>query len=321
MAATKFADMIIPERFNDYIIERTAELSRLRQSSLVTDMSDLLGDKMGGTTVNMPFFKDLTGADQLVDDTDDLVINNIGTGADVAAKLYRAQVFGASDMASDLSGSDPVGAIVELFADYWVRTEEKTLIKVLTGAMGAASMAGNVLNISALAGSAANFDADSFLDATARLGDRQDDLAAIAVHGDTYSLMKKLDLIDYVPDSEGKKMIPTYMGHLLIVDDTMPKNADVYDTYIFGNGAIGFAEASPKNPAEAGRDPLINGGQDYIVHRRLLTMHPRGIKWVGTPVKQTPSDAELATTANWERVYENKNIKIVLFRHKLNQSD
>ena len=322
MAATKFADMIIPERFNDYIIERTAQLSRLRQSSLITDMSELLGDKMGGTSVTMPFFKDLSGADQLVDDTTDLTINNISTGADVAAKLYRAQVFGASDLSADLSGADPIGAIVELFADYWARTEQKTLIKILTGSMNADNMTDNVLDITSLPGAAANFDADSFLDATARLGDRQDDLAAVAVHGDTYSLMKKLDLIDYIPDSESKKMIPTYMGHLLIVDDSMPKNSQtgVYDTYIFGNGAIGYAQASPKNPVEVGRDPLTSGGQDYVVHRRMFVMHPRGIKWVGTPAAQTPNDNELADKNNWTRVYEPKNIKIVLFRHKLNAS-
>lgn len=315
---TQFADMIIPERFNDYIIERTAELSRLRNSAMVTDMSELLGDKMGGTTVNMPFFKDLSGDDQLVDDTQDLEIRSIATGSDIAAKLYRAQVYGATDLSADLSGADPIGAIVELFAEYWARTEEKILLKVLAGAMSASSMSGNVLDISNLAGAASVFDAESFLDATAKLGDRQDDLAAVAVHGDTYSLMKKLDLIDYIPDSESKKVIPTYMGHLLIVDDSMPKSAEgVYDTYIFGNGCIGFAQAAPKNPVEFGRDPLINGGQDYVVHRRFFVMHPRGIKWKGTPAKATPDDSELSTHTNWERVYENKNIKIVKFRHKL----
>jgi hypothetical protein len=109
------------------------------------------------------------------------------------------------------------------------------------------------------------------------------------------------------------------MGHYLIVDDNMPKAGGVYTTYIFGQGAIAFAERPPKVPVEAGRDALTNGGQDYIVHRRQFVLHPRGIKWKGTPAKQTPDDAELATTTNWERVYEAKNIKLVAFRHKLNQ--
>ena len=46
-------------------------------------------------------------------------------------------------------------------------------------------------------------------------------------------------------------------------------------------------------------------------------MHPRGVKWIGTPVKSTPGNAELATPANWTRVWQPKNIRIVKFVHKL----
>jgi hypothetical protein len=319
MAATNFAAMIEPKLFNDYVIERTAQVSRFRTSGIVTTMTDVLGDKLGGRTVDMPFFQDLSGDDEVVDDTANLTINSISTSQDVACKLYRAKVFGATDLSADLSGADPIMAIAALFTSYWDRMEQKTLIKVLNGAMGCATMTANVSDISASAGAAANFDPEAFVDAVAKLGDRQDDLAGLAVHGDTYTLMKKLDMIDFIKPSDGGKMIPTYMGHYLIVDDNMPKAGGVYTTYIFGQGAIAFAERPPKVPVEAGRDALTNGGQDYIVHRRQFVLHPRGIKWKGTPAKQTPDDAELATTTNWERVYEAKNIKLVAFRHKLNQ--
>lgn len=321
MAGTAFADMVEPELFNQYVTERTATVSRFRQSGIVTNMSDVLGDKMGGTTVNMPFFQDLSGDDEVVDDTTNLTINSIATSQDVSAKLYRAKVFGSTDLAADLGGSDPIDAILNLFAEYWNRMEQQTLVKILTGAMGAASMAGLVSDISSGSGTAANFDPEAFLDAVAKLGDRQDDLAGVAVHGDTYSIMKKLDLIDFIKPSQGEKLIPTYQGHYLIVDDGLPKSdtgADLtYTSYLFGNGAIGFAERPPKVPVETGRDPLTNGGQDYVVHRRQIVLHPRGVKWKGTPAKATPSNAELATTTNWERVYEVKNIKIVAFTHKL----
>lgn len=319
MAETKLANMVIPELFNDYVIERTAQLSRLRQSPIVTDMSELLGDKLGGTTVNMPFFQDLTGSDEVVNDNANLTINNITTSQDVAAKLYRAKVFGASDLSGDLAGTDPLAAIGNLFADWWVRAEQSTLISILQGAFAAASMSGNILDISALVGPASNFDADSFLDAIAKLGDRQDELAGLVVHGDTYRVMKGLDLIDFVKLSDQGAPIATYMGHMLMVDDTMPKVSGVYTTYIFGAGSVGFAQAPVKNSVEVGREPLQGGGMDYIVNRKNFIMHPRGIKWIGTPTGPTPSNAELATGTNWQRVWENKNIKIVQFKHKLNQ--
>jgi hypothetical protein len=320
MAATNFANMIEPELFNQYVIERTATVSRLRASGIVASMSDVLGDKLGGTTVNMPFFQDLTGDDEVLDDTANISINNITTSQDVACKLLRTKSFGATDLSADLSGADPIMAIANLFAAYWDRMEQKTLVSVLTGAMGCASMTGNVSDISGAAAAAANFDPEAFVDAVGKLGDRQDDLAGVAVHGDTYSLMKKLDLIDFIKPSDGGKPIPTYMGHYLIVDDGLPKSGGTYTSYLFGNGAIAFAERAPKYPVEAGRDPLTNGGQDYIVHRRQFVLHPRGIKWIGNAVGPTPTNAELATTTNWTRVYEPKNVKIVRFVHKLNQT-
>jgi hypothetical protein len=283
MAATLLADVIVPELFNNYVIERTAQKSLLRQSGVIADMSELLGDKLGGTTVNMPFFQDLTGADEVVDDTANLTINNITTSQDVAVKLYRAKVFGASDLSGDLAGTDPMAAIATLFADWWVRTEQVTLLKTLEGAFGAASMSGNVLDITALTGGAAVFDAEAFLDAIALLGDRQDELAGVIVHSDVYRLMKGADLITYIKPSEGEKMIPTYMGHYLLVDDTMPVSNGNYTTYIFGAGAIGYAQAPTKVPVEVGREALQGGGTDYIVNRKHFVMHPRGVKWQGTP--------------------------------------
>lgn len=320
MAETRLSNMIVPELFNNYVIERTAQKSLLRQSGIIADMSEILGDKLGGTTVNMPFFQDLTGDDEVVDDTQNLSINNITTSQDVAAKLYRAKVFGATDLSGDLAGTDPMAAIATLFADWWVRQEQKVLINTLGGAFLAGSMSGNKLDISALAGALANFDEGSFLDAVAKLGDRQDELAGVAVHSDVYRVMKGLDLIEFIKPSEGAKMIPTYMGHFLLVDDSLPKANGNYKTYIFGNGAIGFAEAPTKNPVEVGREPLQGGGTDYIVNRKHMVMHPRGVKWQGTPVGPTATNAELATGGNWARVWENKNIKIVEFVHKINQT-
>lgn len=319
MTETRLSNMIIPELFNNYVIERTAAKSRLRQSGIIVDMTELLGDKLGGTTVHMPFFQDLSGSDDVVADTSNLSINNITTSQDIAAKLYRAKVFGASDLSGDLAGSDPMAAIATLFADWWVRTEQVTLLNVLAGSMSAASMSGNVLDISALAGAASNFDSDSFLDAIAKLGDEQDNLSGLAVHSDVYRVMKGLDLIDFIKPSDGGQPIATYMGHYLLVDDNMPKSGGVYTTYIFGNGSLGFAQAPTKVPVEVGREALQGGGVDYIVNRKHVVMHPRGIKWIGTAAGPTPTNAELALNTNWTRVWENKNVKIVKFVHKINQ--
>jgi len=317
MAATLLSDVFVPDIWRQYVIERTAALSAVFQSGIVSDLQDQLSPKMGGATVNMPFWQDLTGADEVIDDTGALTINKIDSEKDVAAVLQRGKVFGASDLSGDMAGNDPMTAIGDLFAGYWARRFQDVLISVLGGAMGAASMAANVLDISGLTAGAENFDGEAFVDAGARLGDHQDNLVAAAVHSATYTVMKKQDLIDFVEDSENGTPIATYMGKRLIVDDGMPLATDVYTSYLFANGAIGYAEGTPKVPAAVDRDELAGGGTEYIVNRRRFVLHPRGVKWVGSPAGSSATNAELATGTNWVRVYEPKNVRIVAFKHKL----
>jgi hypothetical protein len=188
--------------------------------------------------------------------------------------------------------------------------------------MGSAAMAANVNDISDLANGAQYFDADSFIDSAFLLGDEQGGLTGVAVHSLTLKAMVKADLIDFVPDSEGKLTIPTYLGKTVLVDDSMPVSGTgatrVFTTYIFGPGAIGYGERSPKVPVEVERQALKGMGQEYIVNRRQWVMHPRGIKWLGgTQAGITPSNAELAIPANWQRVYDAKIVRIVAFKHLL----
>lgn len=320
MAATKIADVIVPEIFNPYVIERTAELSALWQAGIVSTVSDIsLGG--GGSTVQMPFWQDLAGDDQVLDDSTDLTVEKISAAKDVAVVNGRALVYGATDLSGALAGDDPMRAIGDLIAGKWARQMQKVVISVLNGAMGALGDEGkNTLDISGLSGAASILDGDAFIDALGTLGDAESKIQAIAVHSATHRLMKKQGLIETIPPEDGKEEISLYQGKRVIVDDGMPVDTGKYTTYLFGAGAIGYAEGSPKVPSEVQREALKNGGEEYLVTRRHFVLHPRGVKWnpgSGVPAKDTPSNNELAAKANWTRVYENKNIRIVRLVHRV----
>jgi hypothetical protein len=324
MTETRLADMIVPTKFNKYVQTLSTKKSRLYQSGIITDLSSVIDAEIEGKTVNMPFFNDLDTDDEevVLTDTSDLTVGKMTTGQDVAVKLLRGKAFGTSDLAADLSGADPIDAIANRFADWWNVRMQAALLSTLAGAMGAANMAGNVNDISGLAGGAEFFDADSFIDSAFLLGDEQGGLTGVSVHSLTLKAMVKADLIDFLPDSEGKLTIPTYLGKTVIVDDSMPVSgagADrIFTTYIFGQGAVGYGEKSPKVPVEVERQALKGMGQEYIVNRRQWVMHLRGIKWLGgTQAGVTPTNAELALPANWTRVYDPKLIRCVAFKHKL----
>ena len=321
MAETKLADVIVPEIFNQYVINESVTKSAFFASGIAAVMPEVGANfPAGGKTVNMPYWNDLSGASVIIDDTTNLSIENITTGQDEAVVVHRGKVFGATDLSAELAGDDPMRVIGDRFAAYWQREMQTALINTLAGSMATTvsgySMAANTLNISAISGAAGVFDADSFLDACQKLGDAQDMLAGCAVHSATYNLMLKSDLIDFIKPSDAADAVPTYIGKRVIVDDSMPVSGSAYTTYIFGPGAIGYAEGNVKNGSEVGREPLQSGGTDYLVNRRRFVMHPRGIRWAGN-ISPSPTNAQLATTTNWNRVYDQKKIKIVRFVHKI----
>lgn len=314
---TKISDIIVPEVFNPYVIKKSMILSALYQSGIITNNPEL--DALaagGGKIINMPYFDDLTGDDEVLSDDGSLTPEKITSGQDQAVLLMRGKAWSVNDLAKALSGADPMAAIGDLVAGYWAKMSQKTLINLLAGVFAAVSMSGNVHDVSALSGGAELITAATTIDAAQLLGDAKDKLTAMAVHSAVQAKLAKDDLIDYIPDSEGKLTIPTYLGKRLIVDDGCPASAGVYTTYLFGPGAVGYGNGNPPVPTETDRDSLA--GTDILINRKHYILHPRGVKFTSTSVAgASPTNTELATGTNWSRVYENKAIRIVKFVHKI----
>lgn len=314
---TKIADVIVPEVFNPYVVQKTAELSAFAQAGVIANdpAFDALATA-GGKLINMPFWSDLTGDDEVLSDSTPLTPGKITAGQDVATLLMRGRAWKANDLATAISGSDPMAAIGDLVAAYWARQEQKTLINTLKGVFLAASMAGNKSDISgAVDPAVAEFTASTFIDAAYKLGDAESKLTAIAMHSATFASLRKQNLIDYVFDSDNKP-IAVYMEKRVIVDDSMPVAGGVYSTYLFGAGAIAKGNGAAPVPTETDRDSLQ--GDDILINRQHFILHPRGVAFQAASVAgSSATNAELATAANWIRKYENKNIRIVEFKHLL----
>lgn len=315
----KVSDVIVPEIFIPYVRAETVRVNAFWASGIIGDVADLNFGTRGGLSVEMPFWKNLGERAQLLDDNTDLEVKKIESGQDTAVQHARGLVYGATDLSAALAGDDPMRAIGDGIAENWSMELNHVLIASLAGAM--TKVTDNTHDISALSGAAAVIDGASFIDASQLLGDHKDQIAGIAMHSAVEATLAKNDLIETIRDSEGKILMRTFMGKRCVIDDAMePASGGIYSTYLFGPAAIGWGEGSPKVPTEVERNALKNGGQEYLVSRRHFVMHPRGIRWTpvsGVPAKQTPSDAELMNENNWTQVYDQKNIRIVRFIHKI----
>ncbi len=320
---TRIADVIVPEIFNPYVVQRTMELSALVQSGIVenTEEFDRLAS-LSARTANMPFWNDLTGADELLDDQNPLTPGKIQAAQDEAVILRRGRAWGANDLAANLAGSDPMGAIADLVAAYWARRMQAILISILNGVFSSPTMGGNILDISGVSGDDGTISASTFVDAAQKLGDAKEQLTGVLMHSATEASLAKQDLIVTERPSEGEVVIKTFMGKRVIVDDGCPVDIvnGFYTTYLFGPGAIALGNGNPVGfvPTETARNGLA--GEDFLITRKTAILHPRGVRWtpkVGVPAGVSPSNTELADGDNWTRVFENKAIRIVAFIHKL----
>jgi hypothetical protein len=149
------------------------------------------------------------------------------------------------------------------------------------------------------------------------------------MHSATEAAVRKLDLLDFIPDSEGKAQIKTFQGRRVIVDDNLPVRAGttdglVYTSYLFGPGAFGKgSSALESQPLQGGTGTegveiarVALDSDTVLINRRRYLLHPRGVKFTSASVAgDTPTNAELETGANWTRVFENKNVRIVAIDH------
>lgn len=328
---TSVVDIIVPEVFTPYMQVLTTEKSRIIQSGAVA-RDEALDTFLsgGGLTAHMPSFRDLDN------DTENVSTSNTGTSTpkkiqttqEVVVRLSRNQSWSSADLANALAGPDPMDAIARRVAAYWIRRDQLTLMATMAGVFANNDTASDdyhdqydmTHNVSGASFSdgVTNFMPGAVIDATATMGDSMDELSMMFVHSIVYARMQKLNLIDFIPDSEGKVRIPVYQNKIVVVDDGMPNSAGVFQTWLFSAGAVRLGMGTPKVPTETERLPSAGngGGQEVLYSRLERVFHPVGYAFVGTNIPEGgPSNAatagNLAAGTSWQRAFpERKHIKI-----------
>jgi hypothetical protein len=332
MAEVRISDVIVPPVFTANVINKTTELSRLWAAGVILPDAQITQLAQGPSSFfEMPYFNDLGDGEANIgsdDPTVKSVPSKIGMDKDAAQKHFRNKSWSSMDLTSALLNQDPMGVIESLVAGYWARQMQRTLIAALTGVIAAnvAQDAGDMVVNVALPGTgtpaAANkIGAVVVLAAKQTLGDAAESLGAIAMHSAIYTSLQTQQLIAFIPNARGEVNIPTYLGYTVIVDDMCPveivSGNPVYTTYLFGRGAIGYGEGSPKVPTAVTRDETSgNGeGQEVLHNRKHFVLHPRGVKFTrATMTGASPTNAELALPANWDRVYTRKQIRFAAIK-------
>lgn len=325
MAETRLEDVIVPSVFDRYVMERSLALNAFYTSGILVQNPVIYQNLAGGSkTFTIPFWKDLSGDSEVLTETSDMTVNNVTSDKMIVRRQLRGKSWGYNDLAAQLSGDDPAGAIADRVASYWASEKQKLLVCAMRGiiADNVANDSGDlVVDISTEDGdnatSANKISAEKTIDAIMKQGDRFKEMTALAVHSIVYTTLVKNDLIDYITDSASKVVIPTYLGMKVIVDDNLPVIAGSssgykYHSYLFKQGAIGYAENIGRFVASEVERKKAGIGIENLYTRSQFAFAPAGFSWVmSNDTATSPSNADLYAAASWDRVFNAKNTGII----------
>lgn len=333
MATVQIANIYNPLVFSAAEQEAQIQLNRFISSGIaVVDPRLTAMANVGGNVGELPFFKPL-GTEEPNYSTDNPATLSTPANIRSAKMTYRLasqnKSWSVMDLAKELALIDPVGAITGRIGQYWATNNEKRLINSMRGVIADNIANDNkdmVFDISAAAGGtitdANRVDGASMIDAVQTMGDHAGLLGLVAMHSVVYSRLQKQQLITFIRNAENNTQFATYNGKVVIVDDslagvTYDTNKVYFDTMFFGSGAVALGQGMPATPSEVDRNPDAGngGGEEIIYSRRSDIIHPLGFAFTSASVAgQSATQAELATAANWNRVFERKNIPFAVLR-------
>lgn len=280
-AITTIADMqLVPERFSDYVTERTTEKSTLVNAGIATGdalVAQLIdGTPAGGRFITIPAWQPLDAStEEDVFGEDDVSVGGITTSDSRATLLIRQKAWGDTDLARVLGGADPMAAIIDQMADWRNQREQKIYLAILNPTDGA--LKDHVNDISTAAATGANLISDgATLDTKQCLGDAYGSLGMAFMHSATYTYLQKKGMITRNPifdPSQSSVEMERYLGYRIMVDDGMPFTT--YEkTASSTSGALTVVADDTESPTatQVKLSAVLAGGLDAAVGDTVLRL-------------------------------------------------
>lgn len=271
----------------------------------------------GSNFYTIPYY-DVLGGDPVIYDGATDITTDETTGDSLSGAVYgRAKGWNVKSFIKDFnSGADPMQQVVQGVARYWAKQRQSIFLKTLKGVFGVAAFASHSVDGGVI-------NATSVGDAiVAACGDNSDGFSLAIMHSVIANKLANLQMLEYAKytDDRGiEKRLPIgYInGMTVIVNDGVGTSgtgtATKYDTYILGEGSVGFASAPVDVPSEMTRDAAKNGGEDRLYTRIRETFLPYGFAFKSSALTSNVgvTDTSIETSTNWELKFPAKAIKMV----------
>ena len=291
--------------------------------------------RAGGVRVRVPFFQPINPTEEII--RSDASWGTSGAGyltpqkvtADeqIMTILHRGFSYAVDDLSAMGSGADPMAAIRGYLARAILKLRTTTLLSQLEGLFGTA-LADNVVDkcSGSTPSDAANYlSAAVFAEARAKLGERGEDITAVAMHSSVYYYLVQVGALTFSSSSlvDGGQIqwgggginlrnddVAYFMGARVIVDDMLAPLNDgttgeypCFPVYAFGGGSV-MEGVQQELRTEVDRNILSK--QDVMSLDYHYGMHVMGTSW--SAAGDNPENADLATDTNFDLVYQTSKL-------------
>jgi uncharacterized membrane protein YkoI len=322
LSISTISSMIVPEIWiQGMATEPVVEKSNIMDSPMIASNPLFVQIASGaGTSAQMPFFKEPNFEDEIQVESTAPSYNGVSQIKAVSPILNRVSSFGASALAAQVSGTDPVGECLRYLGTMRKRQRQASIISVLRGGFGAHTDTTAALeeirkNNCTTTGSIAEanqIDLSLIRSAATLLGENWATLVALWVHPDILTALSDQDVTDYITPSEGGLFLKGYRGCVIYTSSLLKTTATInsvpsvpiYRSYLMSARSVGIGEKPQStmigDVASITEEALASINDRKVFDRTRFVLGLNGLSWKGTPGGQSATNAELATIANWE---------------------
>jgi len=325
MAVTKIADIIKPEVLGKMVPALLTEHMDFLSTGLASSDYDNVKINEGGVFINVPYYQELSGDDEVISDSTSLTPGKIATGKDIGVVCHRGKAWGSRELAKILSGDDPMKEFARQLAKYWSYRMQQACLSVLNGVfeptngvLAGAGAATNThfSNVAQGSGTAVTIADSNAIDAMLKLGDQMGQFDVMICHSKVWADIVKAKLATntqlFTNENKSLKDVPTYMGMRVIITDDVPAstNGSTTASYIaqdtsknryvtyFAKKDCMYLGMQQSLMTETDRDILAQ--EDVIASTVHFVPHLKLCKWKVTT--ENPTNAVLATAGSWEKI-------------------
>lgn len=270
----------------------------------------------GGDLYTIPFYGllDYEVAPANYDGRTDIPIQTLSAASQTGVVYGRAQAWGAHQFAADFTAANPMQAMAVRAAKYWRNYKQKTMLGITEAGLSNTKMAAHVLTKTELTETTLDDGCEEIF------GDHANQIALAIMHSSVaqfYKDKQRVEFLKYTDPNGITRSLDIYEINginVAVLNDGLKisgsgESGNKYATYLFAYGSLRSGSAPVTNPVEFGRDPLKNGGEDFLINRLRETIHPDGMSFSKpkTGYTESPTDAQLADKANWAPAYSDVN--------------